>query len=94
MTVPTVVNGKLDFLYKKQQRHYFQKTINQLLGLVHIGKMTISSQIVGNCSWANVQALLPVGCALQDLLISGNEITDDQYIIYRADHEKKNYFDC
>lgn len=54
-----------NFLYKKQSRQYFHKVINQQLGLVPVGKLPISSQISGNCSWANVQAIVPVGYALQ-----------------------------
>lgn len=56
-----------DFLYKKQNRRYFHQVINQQLGLLPILQMPISSQISGNCSWANVQALVPVAYALQEL---------------------------
>lgn len=61
-----------DFLYKKQNRRYFHHVINQQLGLLPVLQMPISSQISGNCSWANVQAVLPVGYALQEL----NDIDD------------------
>lgn len=57
----------LDFLYKKQTRHYFHSVINQLLGLMPVLQMPIGSQVVGNCSWANVQAAIPVAYALQEL---------------------------
>lgn len=56
-----------EFLYKKQSREYFHQIINQQLGLVPVAQLPISSQISGNCSWANVQAALPVGIALQQL---------------------------
>ncbi|MFY7697355.1 MAG: Dot/Icm T4SS effector AnkH/LegA3 [Legionella sp.] len=56
-----------NFLYKKQSRRYFHHDINQQLGLVPVAKMPISSQIAGNCSWANVQALVPVAYAVQQL---------------------------
>lgn len=55
------------FLYKKQSRRYFHEVINQQLGLVPVLKLPISQQIVGNCSWANVQAVVPVAYALQQL---------------------------
>lgn len=54
-------------LYQKQDRHYFHETINQQLGLVHTLTMPIASQIAGNCSWANVQAVVPVCYALLQL---------------------------
>lgn len=55
------------FLYKKQSRRYFHEAINQQLGLIAVLKLPISQQIVGNCSWANVQAVVPVAYALQQL---------------------------
>jgi hypothetical protein len=59
-----------DFLYKKQSRRYFHHVINQQLGLVPFAQMPISSQISGNCSWANVQAVVPVAYALQQMTTS------------------------
>ncbi|CAM2859062.1 Dot/Icm T4SS effector AnkH/LegA3 [Legionella worsleiensis] len=56
-----------DFLYKKQNRRYFHHVINQQLGLLPIAQMPISSQISGNCSWANVQAVVPVAYAMQEM---------------------------
>lgn len=61
------LNFILDFLYKKQSRKYFHKDINKILGLKQILQLPISAQIVGNCSWANVQAAIPVAHALQTL---------------------------
>ncbi len=56
-----------DFLYRKQNRRYFHQVINQQLGLMPILQIPISSQISGNCSWANVQAVVPVAYAIQEL---------------------------
>lgn len=56
-----------DFLYKKQNRAYFHKLINKQLGLLPRAQMPLSSQISGNCSWANVQAVVPVAYAMQRL---------------------------
>ncbi|MDF1758691.1 MAG: ankyrin repeat domain-containing protein [Legionellaceae bacterium] len=56
-----------DFLYRKQPREYFHKAINQELGLEPVLHIPMSSQIVGNCSWANVQASVAVGYALQQI---------------------------
>ncbi len=61
------VNFIQDFLYKKQNRRYFHHVINQQLGLLPIAQIPISSQISGNCSWANVQSVVPVAYAMQEL---------------------------
>lgn len=55
------------FLYQKQPRRFFQQDINQYLQLTPVLKMPISSQVSGNCSWANVQAIVPVAYAMQQL---------------------------
>lgn len=57
----------LAFLYKRQPRHYFHKTINQQLGLEPVLNMPLTAQITGNCSWANMQGLVPVAYAMQQL---------------------------
>ncbi len=61
-----------DFLYKKQNRRYFHHVINQQLGLLPIAQLPISPQISGNCSWANVQAVVPVAYAMQELSNADN----------------------
>ncbi len=69
MTHPEAItlNFILDFLYKKQNRRYFHQEINRILGLVPVLQLPIPSQIAGNCSWANVQAVIPVAHALETL---------------------------
>jgi hypothetical protein len=62
------LNFLQNFLYKKQSRRYFHQQINQQLGLVPIAKMPISSQISGNCSWANIQAAVAVAYAMQEMV--------------------------
>ena len=61
------LNFLQNFLYKKQSRRYFHKQINMQLGLVPVAQMPISSQISGNCSWANIQAIVPVAYAIQEM---------------------------
>lgn len=56
-----------NFLYKKQSRAFFHQQINQQLGLQPVIQMPISAQISGNCSWANIQAIMPVAFAMQNL---------------------------
>ncbi len=62
ITHPEVLNVDFlqEFLYKKQPMEYFNTVVNQKLGLVHVGKIPMARQISGNCSWANVQAVVPV----------------------------------
>ncbi|MDI9819114.1 MULTISPECIES: Dot/Icm T4SS effector AnkH/LegA3 [unclassified Legionella] len=69
ITNPETINVRFlqEFLYRKQSRHYFHQKINQKLGLIPLIKLPISSQIAGNCSWANVQAVIPAAYALQQL---------------------------
>ena len=78
------VNFLQDFLYKKQSRRYFHELINQELGLVPILQMPISPQIAGNCSWANVQAVVPVAYALQHLTTADEFLPDDAMHVYDA----------
>jgi len=69
ITRPEAINVSFieNFLYKKQDRKYFHQAINKQLGLIHTAQMPMSSQVSGNCSWANVQAIVPVAYALQEL---------------------------
>lgn len=60
-----------NFLFKKQNRRYFHEVINQQLGLLPMAQLPVSSQISGNCSWANVQAVVPVAYAMQELNAQG-----------------------
>ncbi len=73
MTRPEELNLNFlqNFLYKKQNRRYFHQQINQQLGLVPVAKIPISAQISGNCSWANIQAIVPVAYIIQELDATG-----------------------
>lgn len=73
-----------EFLYKKQSRAYFHKAINKQLGLVPVAQLPISSQITGNCSWANIQAAVPVGYALQELELHQNLSIDKSIEVYNS----------
>ncbi len=55
------------FLYKRQPRSYFHQAINKQLGLEPLYQLPVSSQIAGNCSWANVQAVIPAAYAIAQL---------------------------
>ena len=71
-----------NFLYKKQNRRYFHQVINQQLGLLPIAQIPMSSQISGNCSWANIQAIVPVAYAIQELKNAGDFDPADSLKIY------------
>lgn len=55
------------FLFKKQPRRFFHERINQILGLEKVAKLPITSQITGNCSWANMRAVFPTALVIQNL---------------------------
>lgn len=76
------LNFLSEFLYKKQPRRYFHQTINQLLDLSPIAQLPISSQVSGNCSWANVQAVVPVAYALQLLLETKTFDASEALLVY------------
>lgn len=42
-------------LYKKHSREYVNEGLNQQIGLAKIAEMPLPAQIIGNCSWANVE---------------------------------------
>lgn len=61
------------FLYKRQPRRFFHESINQILGLQPIAKLPIEAQTVGNCSWANIQAIVPAAYFMQQLERPNNQ---------------------
>ncbi len=75
-----------EFLYQKQPRKFFHAIINQTLGLMPALQLPISSQITGNCSWANVQAVVPAAYALQQLSIQTTQSfsSNEAMIVYEA----------
>lgn len=73
-----------DFLYKRQSRQYFHQKINKILGLEPVLKMPLTPQITGNCSWANVQGIVPVAYAMQQLGVSHPFSEDEAMMIYQT----------
>lgn len=84
ITRPEAIN--LDFiqafLYRKQPRRFYHQMINQQLGLMPIAQLPISSQIAGNCSWANVQAVIPVAYVMQRMANGEQGSVDEAMFIY------------
>ncbi|MDF1646383.1 MAG: ankyrin repeat domain-containing protein [Legionellaceae bacterium] len=73
-----------DFLYKRQPRHYFHQSINKILGLEPVLTMPLTPQITGNCSWANVQGIVPVAYAMQQLGVAHPFSEEEAMMIYYA----------
>lgn len=48
-----------NFLYQKQSEEFVHHGINQMLQLTTIMQLPLPSQLIGNCSWANVEATIP-----------------------------------
>lgn len=72
------------FLYKRQPRSYFHQKINKILGLEPVIKMPLTAQITGNCSWANVQGVVPVAYAMQQLGVSHPFSEEEAMVLYHT----------
>lgn len=46
-------------IYTRQSGEFLTKTIHRLLGLAPLAILPIKGQIIGNCSWANIEASIP-----------------------------------
>ncbi len=46
-------------IYARQSAEFLTKTIHRLLGLAPVASLPIKGQIIGNCSWANIEASIP-----------------------------------
>lgn len=68
-------------LYQKQSSQFIEKDIINLLNLSPVTELSIESQISGNCSWANVEAVIPT---LFFLMLS-----DHDSRLSSIDHHKK-----
>lgn len=71
------------FLFQKQSRSFFHQTVNSILGLHPVAKIPMTAQITGNCSWANVQAVVPVAYALSQLADTGQ--FDEAHVLKMSD---------
>ncbi len=48
-----------DLVFKRQNYEVIHKRLNEFLSLTKIGELPVPAQIIGNCSWANIEAALP-----------------------------------
>lgn len=53
------VDFLMELMYKKQDEHSIVNNIPQYLGLKPLTQLPISTQVTGNCSWANIEAVIP-----------------------------------
>lgn len=72
------------FLFKKQSRDFFHKEINHILDLKHFATIPMSSQISGNCSWANIQAIMPTAYVMQYLDYHGKFEYENALSLYET----------
>lgn len=61
--------------FQKHSKHFIEKEMRDIMGLRHLTTLPISWQIAGNCSWANVEAILP---ALLFLISYSPNLRDDE----------------
>jgi hypothetical protein len=50
----------MEIAYNKNKIESIANVLKQELGLVEVASLPLRSQITGNCSWANVEAVIPV----------------------------------
>jgi len=62
MSEPDKLSGEAikHLIYEKQSSEFINHDLPAILGLEPITELKISAQISGNCSWANVEACIPV----------------------------------
>lgn len=56
-------------IYQRQSRAFLTQGIHRYLGLMTIANLAIQGQVIGNCSWANIEASI---LAMLFLLSAGN----------------------
>lgn len=67
-----------NLIYKRQSDQFINVDLNHQLGLIPFTELKIEAQISGNCSWANVEAVIPV----LFLLILMQENQEDSSVPY------------
>ena len=63
----------LELLYNKQSSEFINEDLDSILGLQPITELKIEAQISGNCSWANVEAVIPALFFLVLMKMNPNE---------------------
>ena len=76
-----------ELLYTKQQKNFIQEGIQSFLGLERIANIPITNQIIGNCSWANIEASILVLL----YLLQWDQITNISQAIEKDIHSAEFY---
>lgn len=76
------VNFLQNIMLRKQSRGFFHQQINQILGLMPLAQLPMTTQIAGNCSWANIQAIVPVAYTLLQLKEIEHVSGDEGFYLY------------
>lgn len=77
-----------DLIYTRQDTHTIDEGLVETLGLQKVGTLPLSEQVSGNCSWANVEAVVPTMMFL--LLLQ--EYRQKQVIDMRRCQDEAMYF--
>ncbi len=72
------------FLYRRQNKYSVAEGIVHTLGLTSIAAIKLPSQLIGNCSWANVEAAIPTIILMR--WMKNNLNTNEAHLL---DHTKK-----
>lgn len=64
-------------VFQKQSEHYVHQQINGILQLKPLFTLPLSAQITGNCSWANVEAIVPTSLFMLQLENSRNFVREE-----------------
>lgn len=48
-----------NLIYQRQSYEVIHQRLNAFLALTKIGELPVPAQVIGNCSWANIEAALP-----------------------------------
>jgi hypothetical protein len=60
-------------LFDKQSKEFVNDGIKQYLGLTLVEQLPVEAQLIGNCSWANVEAVIPAMLFLLQLQPSNTQ---------------------
>lgn len=70
-----------ELVFQKQSEHFVHHQINNALKLKHLFTLPISQQISGNCSWANIEAIVPTALFMLQLESSNTFVKEKVEII-------------
>lgn len=71
------LNFLQQFMLSKQKPQFFHQKVNQILDLKPLAQFPMTSQIAGNCSWANIQGIVPVAYSILTHEVTGEWHMDE-----------------